>query len=314
MSRATAALLCLAASSLLALAACVESPTPASETAYDTEILSRYPAAARVVALGDIHGDINAMRHALWLGEVMDGDGNWIGGETVVVQTGDVLDRGDDEQAIIDELKNLQAQAKEAGGAVHLLQGNHELMNVALDFRYVTDAGFADFEDAPGVDADDPLVARFEPHERARASAFMPGGSYAARLATHPVAIVVGDTAFAHGGVLPRYAANIDRINREVAEWLLGYSDDGERIVEDDDSPVWSRHYSDDPSSRDCRLLADSLEILGVSRMVVGHTVQSNISSACDDRVWRVDVGMSAHYGGVVELLELSDDEVYVLY
>jgi len=53
----------------------------------------------------------------------------WIGGELVVVQTGDILDRGDDEQAILDLLFRIEAEAKAAGGALVLLLGNHELMN-----------------------------------------------------------------------------------------------------------------------------------------------------------------------------------------
>jgi hypothetical protein len=295
-------------------ASCADEPSVTTgDAAYTTDIPTRFPAAARVVALGDVHGDIEAMRTALWVGDLIDEDDQWIGGETVVVQTGDLLDRGDDEQAIIDLMKDLQGQAKEAGGALHLLNGNHELMNVALDFSYVTNAGFADFEDAPGVDADDPWVADFEPHMRARASAFMPGGAYAKKIAHHPVVVIVGDTAFAHGGVLPSYAADIKRINGEVAEWLLGMDDLGMKIVDDGDSPVWSRHYSDDPSRSDCRKLDDALEIMGVTRMVVGHTVQDHITSGCDDKVWRVDVGMAAAYGGTPEVLELTDGGVFTI-
>ena len=48
--------------------------------------------------------------------------------------------------------------------------------------------------------------------------------------------------------------------------------------------------------------------------MVVGHTVQSGgVTSACDDRVWRIDVGLARHYGGRTEALEIRGDEVRVL-
>lgn len=298
----------------LTLGACADAPRITSgDPAFTREIPTRFPAASRVVALGDIHGDLEAMRTALWLGGLIDDDDHWIGGDTVVVQTGDVLDRGDDEQAIIDLLDQLQDEAKEAGGAMHLLHGNHELMNVALDFSYVTEGGFADFEDAPGVDPNDPWVSDFPAHERARASAFMPGGAYAMKMADHPVVVIVGDTAFAHGGVLPKYADDIERINREVAAWLLGQDDAGMWVYEADDGPVWSRHYSDEPSASDCRKLGDALEAMGVARMVVGHTPQRHVSSACDERVWRVDVGMAAHYGGTPEVLELTEDGVFTI-
>ena len=307
--------LCCSLALLALLAGCSDEPEVATaDAAYATAVRTRYPAAERLVALGDIHGDLDAMRQALWLAGVLDEDDVWVGGDTVVVQTGDVLDRGDDEQAIIDLLEDLQAQAKDVGGALHLLHGNHELMNVAFDFGYVTDAGFADFEDAPGVDPDDPAVEDFEPGERARASAFMPGGSYAKKLASHPVVLVVGDTAFAHGGVLPSYATEVVEVNREVNRWLRGLDDAGERIYRDEDSPVWSRHYSDAPSANDCRLLDEALVELGVDRMVVGHTMHDSITSACDDKVWLIDTGMSAAYGGHPEILEMTEDAIYVVY
>ena len=48
--------------------------------------------------------------------------------------------------------------------------------------------------------------------------------------------------------------------------------------------------------------------------MVVGHTVQKNgINAACDGRVWRIDVGMAAFYGGTVQVLEIRGDEIDVL-
>jgi hypothetical protein len=299
---------------LLALQACDPAESARTTTAHgEYEIITRYPPATRVVALGDIHGDVEAMREALQLAGVIDELDHWTGGDTVVVQTGDLLDRGGDEQAIIDLLEQLEGEARDAGGALHVLNGNHELMNVALDFRYVTEAGLLDFEDAPGVDPNDPKVLHLAPELRARASAFMPGGSYAMKLAEHPVVVMVGDTVFAHGGVHPNHADDIDAINEQVAAWLRGEDDEGEWVVEDDRSPVWSRHYSDDPSNHDCGLLDDALDTLGATRMVVGHTVRPQISSECDDKVWLVDVGMAAHYGGTPQVLELIDGETYVL-
>src|SRR5690242_4946969 len=97
----------------------------------------RRPATGRVVAVGDLHGDLTATRAALRVAGVFDPHDSWIGGTTTLVQTGDVLDRGDDEQAIIDLLERLETEAAAAGGAVIWLLGNHELMNAAGDFRYV---------------------------------------------------------------------------------------------------------------------------------------------------------------------------------
>lgn len=57
------------------------------------------------------------------------------------VQVGDQLDRGDNEIQILYFLERLQKEAAAAGGALHILNGNHETMNVAGRFRYATTPG-----------------------------------------------------------------------------------------------------------------------------------------------------------------------------
>lgn len=273
---------------------------------------SRHPAPARLVAIGDVHGDLAATRRALRLAGAIDAEDRWIGGELVVVQTGDVLDRGDHEQAILDLLARLAREAAGAGGAVHVLLGNHETMNAAGDFRYVTRGGLTDFHDVPGLDLDRPALARVPAPARARAAAFLPGGIYARQLAASNAVIVVGDTVFAHGGVLPRWAEHgIERLNRDIRCWLAGVSARPD-VLESPDNPLWSRDYSRPPER--CEALARALDMLGARRMVVAHTPQPDgISAACDERVWRIDTGMSAHYGGPTEVLEIRGDVVRVL-
>ena len=99
----------------------------------------------RIVAIGDLHGDyaqyINVMRSA----GLLDKNEKWIGGNTHLVQTGDIPDRGDDTRKIIDHIVKLGKQAKRKGGYVHLLIGNHEAMNVTGDLRYVTAGEFQAF-------------------------------------------------------------------------------------------------------------------------------------------------------------------------
>ncbi len=104
-----------------------------------------FPAADRIVAIGDLHGDLHITRHVLRMARITNGLDQWAAGKTVVVQMGDVLDRGDEEQELLEFLARLQKEAEAAGGALHLLLGNHELMNARQDFRYVTEGGFADF-------------------------------------------------------------------------------------------------------------------------------------------------------------------------
>ncbi|KYF85953.1 calcineurin, partial [Sorangium cellulosum] len=241
------------------------------------------------------------------------------GGKLVLVQTGDEIDRGDGEQAIVDLFDRLAVEARAAGGAVYALNGNHEVMNVQLDFRYVTEGGFKDFEDVPGLDASSPRLAPVPPPARARAAAFFPGGVYAKKLAARDVIIAVGDTVFAHGGVLPSHTRyGIARINREVRAWMEGKSPSAPAVIAAEDSPVWARLYSTDPAptpgSSPCAALDQTLAAMSAKRMVVGHTVQRNgVTSACGDKVWRIDVGMAAHYGGKPAALEIAGDTVRIL-
>lgn len=279
--------------------------------------LSACAAQKRIVAFGDVHGDLDATRSALRLAGAIDAEDRWIGGRLVVVQTGDQLDRGDDERAILDLFEQLRVQAAAAGGAFHALLGNHELMNVRGDLRYVTDGGFADFADfvdALDYDPNDSLLAEFEPHERGRMAALLPGRPYARLLAERVVILRVGDNVFVHGGVLPDHVTfGLDRINREAQDWLRGKTDRPEILV-GPESPQWTRLYSQEPDSVACETLGQVLSRLKARRIVMGHTIQDGgITSACEGLAWRIDVGMAALYGGPVEVLEIIGDSVRVL-
>lgn len=279
---------------------------------------TRYPEPERLVAIGDLHGDLAATERALRLAGAMDESGKWIGGSLVIVQTGDQLDRGDGEQAILELLARLQHEAKAAGGAIHILNGNHEFMNAMGDLRYVTPGGLVDFADAPGVDVDDraldPLRAKVPKRAMSRVAAFLPGRPWAKELGKRNTVVVVGDTAFVHGGVTPAYADDITTLNREARAFLNGERSEPPKAIVDPDGPVWSRHYSDQPDASDCALLDQALAKLEVKRMVVGHTVHTEgIQSACDEKVWMVDVGMAAHYGGPTQVLVIAGAEVSVL-
>lgn len=272
------------------------------------------------MAIGDIHGDIDALREILTLAGAIGANNEWIGGELVIVQTGDLLDRGDTERAILDWLADLRRQARAAGGDMLLLNGNHELMNAAWDFRYVTPGGFREFADIAESTGDGPaghpLPAKAPAEIRGRARAFRPGGPYAKQLAEGNVVQQVGDTVFAHGGVTARYAKyGLERINRELRCWLADSRSSPRHMPEpggDNDGPVWTRSFSLDPP--DCDGLKQALTTLGATRMVVGHTVQyGGITSACDGKIWRIDTGIAAYYGGRRQALEIRGSTVTVL-
>ncbi|HEU4407894.1 MAG TPA: metallophosphoesterase [Polyangiaceae bacterium] len=313
------------------LAAPSAPPTPVTLSAQ----LAR-PAPERLVAFGDVHGDIEAARRVLRLAGAIDERDRWAGGKLVVVQTGDLIDRGDGDRAVLDLVDRLVGEAKAAGGEFISVLGNHELMNVALDFRYVTPGGFSAFADAtPGASSARaaataapsagrataaPSAGRAAPAssaeaERGRAAAFRPGGPYALRFGDKPLFVKVGDSVFVHGGVLPKHVSyGLDRMNDEVHAWVLGRRPEPPGIVTAEDGPIWTRAYSNPGRAEACSQLSEALARLGAKRMVVGHTVQQDgINAACDGRVWRIDVGLSRYYGGPTQALEIGPEGPKVL-
>ena len=267
----------------------------------------RLPASSRVVAVGDLHGDLNALRATFRLAGAIDSDDRWVGKDLTLVQTGDQVDRGDQDREVLDVLEKLEGDAKAAGSALYVLNGNHELMNASFDFRYVSRRGFAEFEDfsrqALGA------AERLPDPQRGRAAAFTPGATYAEKLAKHLTIAVIGDTLFAHGGVLPAHIDyGLERLNREASDFLAGKLRALPAGLSSEESPVWTRFYGGEVDTGTCSMLTRVLEQVGAKRLVVGHTVQKDgINGACQDRLFRIDVGLSAYYGeNTPQVLEIS--------
>jgi len=185
----------------------------------------------RVVVVPDIHGAYPALIRLLQTTGLVDDALRWTGGETHFVSLGDLLDRGPESRKVMDLLMRLQEEAPHAGGQVHVIAGNHELMNLIGDLRYVSAsefAAFADEETAAARDArfesfleatdkpiesdaaarqafDDKYPTGYFAHRRA----FMADGSYGEWLMSLPAFIAINDTAFVHGG-LPKIVAETD--------------------------------------------------------------------------------------------------------
>jgi len=266
-------------------------PAPVRPTACTLAPLAlRVPMPKRAVAIGDLHGDFEAARSALRAAGAIDATDKWIGGDLTIIQTGDVLDRGGGESQILELLAKLSVDAAASGGHVIQLLGNHELMNAAHDLRYVTPEGARDF----GGD---------------REHALAPGGAWAKKLATHNVIAIVGDTVLSHAGVTPEWVTHLDEVNEHARCWLDGQeggADAPTAALAAEDSPVWTRVWGGEQV--DCAVLQSVLDKLGAKRMIVAHTPQrQGISSACDGKLWRIDVGLAKYYGGPIQVLELGD-------
>jgi hypothetical protein len=279
-------------------------PAPAPPTATRP---FKVPSGERVVAIGDVHGDLRALRSALRLAGAIDSEDEWIGKSLTVVQTGDQVDRGDQDREVLDVLERLEPAAKAKGGALVVLNGNHELMNASFDFRYVTRKSFETFREfAPRASG---AAERASEEQRGRAAAFAPGAPYALKLAQRLTVALVGDTLFAHAGVLPaHFDYGLDRMNAEAQSFLTGQRPTLSKALASDDSPVWTRFYGGDMDAAGCEVLGRVLKDTGAKRLVVGHTVQKDgINAACQDRLFRIDVGLSAYYGDrPAQVLEIT--------
>jgi hypothetical protein len=291
----------------------------------------------RLIAIGDLHGDFLAMVKSLELAQVIDGNGKWNGGDAVVVQVGDVLDRGDSEIAILRKLRSLAKQAKEAGGDLITMNGNHEIMNVMGDFRYATPGAFEECrryaekkrakENAKEGKGEEASATRGDEDEatagiRARQQLFKPGGEIAKWLAKQPTVLVVDDgTVFAHAGIdLSHVEYGFERINKEVAMWMEGKTKMPPKQVLESDGVVWTRDYGGKDAgiqyeAQSCRRLASALEAADAKRLVMGHTPKTTgVTSGCKGTVWRVDVGASRGiYGNSAQVIEIIGGKVRVL-
>ncbi|KAJ7928900.1 Metallo-dependent phosphatase-like protein [Mycena leptocephala] len=98
---------------------------------------TRAPYTRHIVAVGDLHGDMKNAQTVLQFSGVVDEFGNWTGDADFFVQTGDIIDRGDDTIKLFFWMEQLRVQAAAVGGVVLSHLGNHEVMNAIGDWRYV---------------------------------------------------------------------------------------------------------------------------------------------------------------------------------
>ena len=250
---------------------------------------SIYNPAERIIVIGDLHGDYRVLIRALEISKLIRPFREckkirWIGGRTHLVQLGDIMDRyrgsstdGDEmsELKMYKILFDLQDQAKEDGGYVHLILGNHELMNIKSDFRYVSTEGHQDFAEYGG-----------------RLNALRPGGPFNQLMVCRMLsAVQIGSLIFSHAGITYKISKlGIQNLNLKVQKMIQTGIYDPEIL-----NTFWHRDYSSDPSK--CHLLNRSLSNLKASGMIVGHSIHPYINSACNKRIWRVDTGMSSAFG-----------------
>ncbi|KAJ0702861.1 putative metallo-dependent phosphatase [Helianthus annuus] len=147
---------------------------------------------------------------------------------------------------------------------------------------------------------------------RARLAALRPKGPIAARfLSKNLTVLVVGESLFVHGGILPEQVDyGLEQINNDVRDWITGLKDNLSSDFRNTlNTIVWMRKFSKiSVAYRDCSRLEHALATIpGVRRMIMGHTIQtSGINTVCVGKAVRIDVGMSKGcINGLPEVLEI---------
>ena len=262
-----------------------------------------------VIAIGDLHGDLSPARALLLASQLVDEQGNWSGGSATLVQTGDVLDDGPDDLALVQYLQHLQQQAPRSGGRVVLLLGNHEVQNLRGDFS-----------------ATHPSAV---PH---RAELLLPHAPIGSFLRSLPAAFIAGKFLFVHGGVSPSTLSLasrswntssvgewVDRMNTEVRAALSSSLPHAERrnvsaaalaVLDEDASAAVTSVRTTEAMS--CRVLERDVLLsplmLPVEHLVVGHVYRSLDGgldcpgrwcwTQCSGHLLQIDFGMSRWKGG----------------
>lgn len=220
-----------------------------------------------LVAIADIHGDINDFAAILQRTGLIDEQRHWAGGKATLVQVGDEIDRGPKPREVMDLLMSLEQEATKTGGSVVALLGNHEVMNLMGDLRYVTNENYASFADSESekrrtaayekyaswrkhhaqllAELEQPVlpVTEAEWMERHPAGfiehreAFSPKGNYGKWLRQRNAVAKIGGVIFLHGGIDPKLASlKLDQMNARIRSEIKEFDEEkqyltGENLV-----------------------------------------------------------------------------------
>jgi hypothetical protein len=195
----------------------------------------------RLVAIGDVHGSYDKLLPLLQGTGLIDDDLAWSGGEAHVVFLGDLTDRGPLERPVLDLVRRLEVEAEAVGGRLHVLLGNHEVLNMVGDLRYVEGQGYSDFTAEEQASDRNEALTRFRnealkvgmpsgkiqsafrerhpPGFFGRLRAFSAEGEYGQWLLEKPAVVKINGYLFLHGGLTDTVAAlGLDGINQGVRQ------------------------------------------------------------------------------------------------
>ena len=249
-----------------------------------------------LAVISDIHGEFEQYIRLLKSQGIIDKDGNWSFGKGHLLILGDCFDRGDKVTELLWHIFGLEKQAEKAGGMVHMLLGNHEVMVLGEDLRY-TNPKYLKVEKLTGMKYQDfysveSLIGFW--------------------LRNKPVIITVNDIVFVHGGIsaeLVRKKLPIEEINHLFYQMQVPGEVESQNdlknldFLNDDHGPVWYRGYFDDPEFTMQK--ADSiLQYFGKEHIIVGHTPSDDFKILFGKKIIGIDAGLGNNNEGAVLIIK----------
>lgn len=279
----------------------------------------------KIIAIGDIHGDYYIFIELLKLAKVINSNLSWVGKDTYVVQLGDTLDgkrpdinmdnkylKTSGEIEINNLIINLDKQAKKQDGRVISILGNHEL----YPYYFYNDSSFND-RYVKSVDLEN-YKKKFNV---SRFNYYKPGHGNGAKLygQTRPFILQLGKFIFTHGSLSKEFlqlcvrynlvksnsnTVDIAKINKEVSDWLIGNTKSIPFFINKEDkiNPLFNRDLTNPKSlnKNDCIDLVYPIFNFfnNAEYLVMGHSTHRKINTLCNNKVYRVDIGISRAFGG----------------
>lgn len=258
-----------------------------------------YEAPDKMFVISDIEGNFNAFYSLLISNQIMGADYNWTFGTGHLVIAGDMMDRGVNVLPCLWLLYKLEQEAKKAGGQVHYILGNHDVMNLQLDLRY-TDAKYHELAK---------LLSGIAEDEKAAYQYLMSDTNELVKwIMSKNVIEKIGDNLVVHGGIsreMVDAGLSIKEINNSVRAnirknlYRNPMEDEYANLILGRRGPLWYRgvvkDYKEYYKKIDGRGLDYILDFFEVERMIVGHTiVGEEITSDFNGRVIRVAIKHSS--------------------
>lgn len=236
----------------------------------------------KILLLSDIEGEFEVFRSLLIGNKVIDEHYHWIFGKGHLVVAGDLFDRGRNVTAFLWLLYYLEQQAKDAGGYVHAILGNHDVMNLTGNYRYVL----------PKYKKTAEIIGR------KYGELYSDSTELGRWLRTKNIIEKIGDGIYLHGGISPAVNAlqkSVAQINMGFRSALSAYkTSDSTTLYFNRKSPIWYRGYFMQPRAR-MNTIDSTLTFYHCNRIFVGHTIlDRNICFYYGGKVMGVDVDTHA--------------------